>query len=129
MQKTQSVEVDEKPRSSFIVEDDGEPVQVGSSFRPPARSQIRLRKNYKQIRLRHSYEAYIVFLQRCWRAKKNRSFGCHFQSLDYADSPLTKLKSKMTALYIGAKVRRILKGKKMENLKAQAIEIEQFYRD
>jgi hypothetical protein len=70
-------EESKQPRRSFLVEDDGEPVQVGSSFKAPKLRDVRLTKDYKKIVLRHSIDAYIVFLQRCWRAKKRRGFGCY----------------------------------------------------
>ncbi len=106
MQKTQSVEEPEvKPRSSFLVEDDGEPVQVGSNFKAPKRGQVKLTKDYRKIRAGRKLEVYARFLQQCWRARKRRSFGCHFHSLDTVDSPFSRLKRALKGFYLGWKVR------------------------
>lgn len=88
-----------------------------------------LKKNYKAVSVKRSFYVYVVFLQRCWRAKKRRQFGCHFHNIASVDNPLARIRAKILGWYKGWKTRRILEFPKMKNTKTQAKEMLEFYQN
>jgi len=56
-----------RQRGSFLVEDDGEPINIGSKFKAPSRGTVVLKKDYKKVKPKRSkLVSYTIYIQRCW---------------------------------------------------------------